>query len=160
MLDKNISGRKNSQLIIGYYCRWLSMANKFSIFDDDDDEGWDILPMAIKTLLRSILKESVSDVDSELWLLSHRKIYVTYEVVMSHVLIRIVTYTRPFPDHWEKNASAAMMRILRRFPGVLNKAVQPILDATFLSKLIAALISSNSYCTRGSFLWGVKYCQH
>ena len=85
------------------------------------------------------------------WLLSHSKTYVTCKIMVSHTLISI-TYTRPFPDHWEKNPSAIMMRILRRFPGVLNKASQPILDATFLSKSIAALISWNSYCTRGSLL--------
>ena len=133
------------------------MVNELSIFDND--EGWDVLPRAIKTLLRSISRESVCDAGPGSWLLSHNKTCVTGEIMVSHGFISI-TYTRPFPDHWEKNASATMMRILRRFPGVLNKAIQPILDATFLSKSIAALISSNSYCTRGSLLCGVRYCQY
>ena len=148
---------RDSQLTIGYYYRWLPLADQLTIFDND--EGWDLLPRAIKTLLRSIYQEI-----QYLWcwpgsrLRSHSKTYVTYEIMVSHAWIRSTTYTRSFPDHSEKSASAIIMRILRRFPGVLNKAVQPILDATFLSKSIAALISSNSYCTRGSLLYasGVK----
>ena len=75
---------ENSQSIIGYYCRWLSLANKLSIFDDDDDEGWDILPMAIKTLLRSIIRELVYDDGPKSWWLSHNKTYVTCEIMVSH----------------------------------------------------------------------------
>ena len=155
---RNISRWRNSLLIIGCCCRWLSLAIKLSIYDDD--EGWDVLPRATKTLLRSILRgtESIFDAGLRSWLISHSKTYVTCEIIISLAQIRSITYTRPFPDHWEKNASAIMMRILRRFPGVLNKAIQPIFDATFLSKSIAALISWNSYCTRGSLLCGVKYC--
>ena len=101
-------------------------------------------------------RESVCDAGPRTWLSSYSKTYVTCEIMLSHAWIRSTTYTRSFPDHSEKSASAIMIRILRRFPGVLNKAVQPILDATFLSKSIAALISSNSYCTRGSLLCRVQ----
>ena len=63
---RNIRWWTSSQSIIVFYCQWLSLASKLSIFDDD--ERWDILPRAMKTLLRSILRKSVCDAGSKLWL--------------------------------------------------------------------------------------------
>lgn len=62
------------------------------------------------------------------------------------------THTKPFPDHCEKNASARMMRMRRRFPGVRSRLVHPTFAATSRSNAIAVLISSNSYSTSGSCL--------
>ena len=109
--------RRNSQLIIGYYCQWLSsLVSKLSIFDDD--EGWDILPRAIKTLLRSILlRESVCEAGLGLWLLSHRKTYVTCEITVSHALIRSrnphKTISRPLGEECKRNNDAHSAEISR-----------------------------------------------
>lgn len=46
------------------------------------------------------------------------------------------------------------MRMRRRFPGVENSDFQPTFAATSRSNARAALISSNSHCTKGSFLSG------
>lgn len=63
---------------------------------------------------------------------------------------------RLFPDHWEKNAIAIMIRRRRLLPGVLKKLDHPTFAATSLSNLIAARISSNSYSTRASVLHKVR----
>ena len=52
------------------------VGKKLSVFDDED-EGWDLLPRAIKTLLRSIYQDiSVRDTGSGSWFLSYSKTYV------------------------------------------------------------------------------------
>lgn len=61
-------------------------------------------------------------------------------------------HIRLFPDHCEKNAIAIIILSRFLFPGVLIKLNQPTFAATSRSNLMAALISSNSYSTRGSLL--------
>ena len=117
---------------------------------------WYLLPMAVNILFISRREHDGQDLRGQTVLTTTYSTHYHPRMSKAPPETRLetskTTHMRLFPDHCEKNAIATMILNLLLLPGVLIKLDHPTFAAISLSNWIAALISSNSYSTSGSFL--------